>query len=136
MAVDVVDLLELIDVNAQHRKRGIASRQLQRVCDALGDVLVGRNPAAVLRRPGAPVACRMPGGDRSRWLTARENPGESLRRRDIVRSSRRAVSGLRPDDRKCRRACGAWIAIAGVPQRVQGNAKIDIAGLQAAAVFM
>jgi hypothetical protein len=79
MAIDIVDLLELIDVNAQHRKRGIAGRQLQRVCDALverspvrqagelvvkcqmrdpclvlralGDVLVGRNPAAVLRRP-------------------------------------------------------------------------------------
>ncbi|MEH2531018.1 hypothetical protein V1277_002606 [Bradyrhizobium sp. AZCC 1588] len=79
MAVDVVDLPELIDVDAQHGKRGIAARAAPSTCDALverrpvrqagelvvkcqtrdpclvlralGNILVGRNPTAVLRRP-------------------------------------------------------------------------------------
>src|SRR5881394_3629674 len=77
---------------------------------------------------GAPVACRTPDRDRSRRLIARENPGENLRRRNIVRSG--VASALRSDDRKRGQACGTRIAIAGIQQGAQGDAKIDIAGLQ------
>src|SRR4051812_40001534 len=76
---------------------------------------------------GAPVACRTPDRDRSRRLIARENPGENLRRRNIVRSSgpapRRPYAPMTG-------SAGRLAAIAGIQQGAQGDAKLDIAGLQ------
>src|SRR3954466_6904805 len=80
---------------------------------------------------GAPGACRTPDRDRSRRLTARENPGGKFaaeEHRTLQRAS--AASALRPDGRKRGQACGTKIAIAGIQQGAQGDAKIDIAGMQ------
>jgi len=78
---------------------------------------------------GRQCACGMPDAGQSQQTVdrAKKSGGKFLAEEHRTLQQNGAVSVLRPDDRRRRQACGTGIAIAGIRQGAQGDAKIDIA---------